>query len=274
MHFLNPPVLAQVFAGMDLTAWQAVQVVVAGALAGAINTLAGSGSLVTLPLLLSLGLPANVANGTNRVGVFFQGLTALGTIRARGTHNWKSGWWVVAWYTAGALIGARVAVDVPERMLKAAILVLMAFMLVVLLVRPQRWLANTEPKPDAARKPLNWLLFLAVGFYGGFIQAGVGIFLISALVLRAGFDLVSANTIKLLVVFAFSLPVLAVFVRGGQVVWSYGLLLALGQALGAWGAARFATDVPNAAQYMRWLLIGVVLLSVVLLGRDVLQAHG
>jgi uncharacterized membrane protein YfcA len=243
-------------------------VIGAGFLAGVINTLAGSGSLVTLPLLLSFGLPAHVANGTNRVGVFTQGLTALGTIRRRAEYDLRGGVWIVGLTLAGALVGARVAVDVPERLLRGAILGLMAFMLVVLLVRPKRWLHRGQPRPDAARKPLNWLLFLAIGFYGGFIQAGVGIFLLSALVLRAGYNLVHANVIKLLVVFAFSLPVLAVFVYGGQVAWRYGLLLAAGQTAGAWAAARFATAVPDAERYIRWLLIAVVAASVVALARD------
>jgi len=247
----------------DVGAWEIVLVIGAGFLAGVINTLAGSGSLVTLPLLIFFGLPAHVANGTNRVGVFLQGLIALGTMRSRADLEVRSGGWIVGITLVGALAGAWVAVDVPERFMDGAIMGLMAFMLVVLLVKPKRWLQVGMPRPDAHRKPLNWLFFLAIGFYGGFIQAGVGVFLLAALVLRAGYNLVHANVIKLLVVFAFSLPVLAIFVWNGQVAWRYGLLLAAGQAVGAWVAARFATGNPHAETWIRRLLIAVVLASLI-----------
>jgi uncharacterized membrane protein YfcA len=237
-------------------------VLVAGFVAGVINTLAGSGSLITLPLLVFLGLPANVANGTNRIGVLFQNIIAVGTIRARSGFSLRGSWWVVGWCTAGALAGAQVAVQVDERWMDLAIGLLMAVMLVVVLLKPEKWLRPpSEPDPTAWKRPLNIAAFLAIGFYGGFIQAGVGIFLLSALVLSAGYDLVRANALKLVVVLVFSVPALAIFVAGGQVEWKYGLLLAAGQAAGAWFAARFATGNERAAIWIHRLLIAVILVS-------------
>ena len=116
----------------------------------------------------------------------------------------------------------------------------MVAMLVVILIRPRRWL---EGRPDLADKPFGWpqwLIFFAIGIYGGFIQAGVGIFLLAGLVLSAGYDLVRANAVKVLIVLVFTISALAVFVVNQQVVWTIGLIVAVGQMAGAWVAARMA----------------------------------
>ena len=236
----------------------------AGALAGAINTLAGSGSLITLPLLIFLGLPAGVANGTNRIGVLLQNVIAVGTIRSRSNFRFEGSWWIIGLCLIGPLAGAQVAVEVDERWMNLAIGILMIMMMAVVLLKPERWLNPPEsPHPDAYRKPLNWLIFLAIGFYGAFIQAGVGIFLLAAMVLRGGYNLVNANAVKLMVVLVFTIPVLYIFLRGGQVEWRYGLLLAAGQMIGAWFAARFATGSPNASLWIRRLLIAVIAGSII-----------
>ena len=250
-------------------------VVAAGILAGIINTLAGSGSLITLPLLVFLGLPPHIANGTNRIGVIFQNITAVGTIHRRTGLNFSGSWWIIGWCLLGSLGGAAVAVQVDERWMNLALGVLMVFMLGVVLFKPEKWLRPpVEPDPLAYRKPRNMLIFLLIGFYGGFIQAGVGIFLLAAMVLGAGYDLVRANTLKLAVVLIFSLPVLGIFIAGGQVEWRYGLLLAIGQVIGAWGAARFATGNANAAIWIRRLLIAVILASIVKFVVEFVQASG
>ena len=237
-------------------------IIAAGFLAGVINTLAGSGSLVTLPLLMFLGLPAGVANGTNRIGVLFQGVVAVQTLRRRTNYEYKSSWWIVAIAAAGAVLGAKLAIEVDEVWLNRAILGLMIFMLVVILVEPKKWLREGLPNPKAIRNPLYWLLFFCIGVYGGFIQAGVGIFLLAGLVLAGGYNLVHANAVKLVVVLVYSVLVLAIFQEGGQVNWGYGLLLAVGQMLGAWVAARFAADHPKARTWIRYLLIAVVIASI------------
>jgi len=250
-------------------------VVAAGILAGIINTLAGSGSLITLPLLTFLGLPPHLANGTNRIGVIFQNLTAVGTIRARTGLKLAGSWWIIAWCLLGSLAGAKVAVEVDERWMNLALGILMVVMLGMVWFKPEKWLRPPgEPDPHAHRKPLNMAMFLAIGFYGGFIQAGVGIFLLAGAVLGAGYDLVRANTLKLVVVLVFSIPALGIFQAGGQVQWRYGLLLALGQVIGAWGAARFATGNANVAVWIRRLLIAVILASIVKFIYDFTQING
>ncbi len=231
----------------------------AGFIAGFINTLAGSGSLVTLPLLIFLGLPANVANGTNRVGVLLQNVVAVGSFHGQKVLDWRRGLLLSIPAIVGSVVGAQIAVNLDETMMRRTIGALMVAMLVVILVRPRRWL---EGRPELADKPLGWLqllIFFGIGIYGGFIQAGVGIFLLAGLVLSAGFDLVRANAVKVLIVLMFTISALAVFLLNGQVVWGIGLILAIGQMLGAWVAARMA--VKRGAVFVRWLLIAVVAVS-------------
>jgi uncharacterized membrane protein YfcA len=135
----------------------------------------------------------------------------------------------------------------------------MVMMLFVILIRPKRWL---EGRPETLNQRPTWtqaLIFFAIGVYGGFIQAGVGIFLLAGLVLSAGYDLVRANAVKVLIVLCFTLFALAVFLINGQVRWSVGLILAVGNMLGAWVAARMAVE--RGATFVRWLLIAVVAVS-------------
>jgi uncharacterized membrane protein YfcA len=184
------------------------------------------------------------------------------TLRHRTDYEYKSSWWIIAIAAAGAVLGAKLAIEVDEVWLNRAILGLMIFMLVVILVEPRKWLREGLPNSKAIRNPLYWLLFFGIGVYGGFIQAGVGIFLLAGLVLAGGYNLVHANAVKLVVVLVYSVLVLAIFQEGGQVNWGYGLLLAVGQMLGAWVAARFAADHPKARTWIRYLLIAVVIASI------------
>jgi uncharacterized membrane protein YfcA len=236
-----------------------VAIIGAGFVAGFINTLAGSGSLVTLPLLIFLGLPANVANGTNRVAILLQNVVGVSSFHRQKVLDWRGGLLLGLPAIGGAIIGAQIAVNLDEEMMRRTIGALMVVMLVVILIRPNRWL---EGHPALQKQRPGWtqgLIFFAIGLYGGFIQAGVGIFLLAGLVLSAGYDLVRANAVKVLIVLCFTAFALAVFVFNGQVVWSVGLILAVGNMLGAWVGARLA--VKRGAVFVRWLLIAVVTVS-------------
>jgi uncharacterized membrane protein YfcA len=239
---------------------------ITGFLAGFINTLAGSGSLLTLPVLILLGLPANVANGTNRVGVLLQNVVAVATFRKHGALDVAGPRKTIVPTVIGSIAGALAAVDLDETLLRRTIGALMLVMLAVMLVKPNRWLAAHA---TGSERPF-WLqapLFFAIGVYGGFIQAGVGIFLLAALVLGAGFDLVRANAVKNLIVLVFTAAALVVFVVNDQVSWGLGLLLGAGQGLGAWIAARMA--IARGARFVHWAVIAIVALSAAALIADV-----
>lgn len=234
-------------------------VIAAGFIAGFINTLAGSGSLVTLPLLIFLGLPANIANGTNRVAIVMQNIVGGVSFQRQGVLDLGGSLRLAVPAILGSVAGAQIAVNLDEQAMQRAIGLLMLVMLVVILVQPKRWLKGTMQALEGWPNWWQFGLMFVIGVYGGFIQAGVGIFLLAGLVLGIGYDLVRANAAKIAIVFFFTLSALIVFIANGQVIWGIGLLLGLGNMLGAWVGARFAVD--KGAIWVRRLLIGVVLIS-------------
>lgn len=229
--------------------------------AGVINVLAGSGSLLTLPALVFLGLPSPVANGTNRVGIVVQCLVGAETYRRGGKLRIEGSHWYIGPTLAGSLVGAWIATLLTADQMDTAIGVVMVSMLFVLVLDPSTWLR--EESELAEGRPAGWLIaiFFAVGVYAGFIQAGVGIMLMAALVMGAGYEVVEASAIKMLMAVIFTAGALTVFVVSDKVNWTYGAFMAVGQGLGAWIGARFAVESDRAAIWIRRLLIAVVLVS-------------
>lgn len=206
-----------------------------GLVAGVMNTLAGGGSLLTVPLLVMVGLPGNLANGTNRVGVFAQSAAAAWRFRREGVWDLGRARLEIAAVAAGALSGAAVVTQLSDRAFERAFAVVMLVMLVPTLRRPAQ-LASGAPARSAL---LRALLFFGIGLYGGAFQAGVGILLILALS-WAGFDLVRANGVKVLINACFTLLAIPVFAAEGLIDWPHALALALGFAAGGELGARFA----------------------------------
>ena len=244
---------------MDLGALDWLLFMVAGVITGIINTLAGSGSLITLPIFIFLcGLPAPIANGTNRIGALIQSGVALRAYTKSGAASFEGSVWLVIPAILGAIVGSRIAVEIDEQMMNYTIGGLMIFMLLVLLVNPKRWIQESNVDAKRNKSPLSLIAFFLIGVYGGFIQAGVGIFLLAGLVLVSRYSLKAGNGIKLLVVFAFSIPTLVVFFIHNQVHIGYGLSMAVFQSIGAWLAVRFIIHVPDANVWIHRLLILIV----------------
>jgi len=243
----------------DLSPWMYPAVIVAGFLAGFINTLAGSGSAITLPLLVFMGLPASVANGTNRIGVLLQTGVSTSSFQRQGYLKWREALTLLLPTIVGGVLGAQIAVNLDERAMKLAIAGMLILTFFLIILKPKRWLTG---RTEGARKPgwKEWILFFFIGLYGGFIQAGVGIFLLVGLVMAIGHDLIHANAIKALLVLAFNAFAIFVFLHNGQVAWLVGLILAIGAMAGAWTAVRFATR-EWAQIWVYRLLLAVVALS-------------
>ncbi len=237
--------------------WVYAIVVIVGIISGFINTLAGSGSLITLPLLIFIGLPASVANGTNRVGILLQSVVAVGSFKQKKVFEWKDGIWLTIPASVGALIGAFVAVDINDALMNKIIGALLVVMFFMILYKPEQWVKEQAGGVQAKPTLLRILVFFGIGFYGGFIQAGVGFFLLAGLVLGAGFDLLKANAIKVLIVLAFTVVALIVFVLNSQVNYRIGLVLGAGSMLGAWIATHVA--IKHGTKFVRWFLLATVL---------------
>ncbi len=224
---------------MDVDWWQLIILAGVGVVSGFLNILAGGGSLLTLPLLIFIGLPAVEANGTNRVAIVVQNLCALRSYKNSGVLNWKIALMCALPAVIGAIIGSSLAVTIEETLFRQVLAVVMLLMLVVTAIDPvKRWRNTLHEGERTLRWPLL-LGFFVIGLYGGFIQAGVG-FLILMVTMMAGMDLVKGNVLKVVVVLIFNIPAVMIFAWHGQVDWLLGSVLASGNAVGAMVAARLA----------------------------------
>jgi len=236
-------------------------IIAVGIIAGFVNTMAGSGSLLTLPLLMFLGLPATIANGTNRVAIFLQNIVAVGSFKKRKVFEYREGLWLVIPATAGSLVGALIAVNFNEHILSLFIGGLLIFMFFIILIKPDRWIIEQAGIIDGSPRFWRIVIFFLIGVYGGFIQAGVGFFLLAGLVLGVGADLVKANALKVFIILIYTAFALVIFFINGQVNLRVGLILAIGNMLGAFIGVR--TAVSWGPKFVRIILLLAVFVSAV-----------
>lgn len=232
-----------------------------GLVAGFINTVAGGGSLLSLPILIFLGLPPAVANATNRVAIFSQNIFAVAGFRSKGVAEFKYSFLLGISALIGAVIGAKLAVDIKGEVFNkilAVIMILVVFLTISGKGKPKG--VHLERLSNSS-KIVGAVTFFFVGIYGGFIQAGVGFLIIAALTSIHGFSLVKTNSIKVFVVLIYTIAALAVFIYEGKVNWLYGGVLAIGNSTGAWFASRWSVDKGDKVVKII-LVIAVVALAV------------
>jgi len=243
--------------------YEIVLLIVGGFLAGIINTLAGNGSAITLTVLMATGLDASVANATNRIGILSQTLTAVLSLKK--TKHTKQLSQESVWYfwptIIGSVLGAWLAVDIDKDILKVIIGIFMILLLFTLLLKPKKWLIKTDTQKNK-KTVLNFILFFIIGTYGGFIQMGIGIMILSTLVLIAHYSLKDANIIKLLVALVMIVPAFVIFLLSGDIQWVPGLILAVGMAVGAWIGAKYVLFHPRANTIIRYTLIAIILIAI------------
>lgn len=238
---------------MEITLVDITILILTGLVAGIINTLAGGGSNLTLPALMIMGMPADIANATNRVGIFLQCIVGiLGFRKHKKLESEDLG--PILWPTlVGGLVGALMASYAPEILLKPLLLSVMVTMTLIILIRPSIIIPSPETVPyRVSESPRSWWLLLMAGFYGGFVQAGVGFILIAALAGSLRYDLVRANALKLVCSLAFTAVALMIFVFNDQVRWLPGLILAVGTMGGAHIAVKYA--ITASPTTLKWFL--------------------
>jgi len=230
---------------MEPLYWQVPLLAALGVVAGILNVIAGGGSLMTLPVLLFLGLPAPVANGSNRIAIFFQNFFAMRGFRRHGVFPWKLALLGLLPALLGGYLGASLAVDIDDALFKRLLALIMVGVLILTALDPAKRWRRTEMPVTGMRLVLLLLTFFAVGVYGGFVQAGVGFIIIAAL-LPHGLDLVRINAVKVMIIFAFTVVALGVFIWHGQVDWPLGLALAFGNSIGGVIGSRLAVKKGHA----------------------------
>ncbi len=245
---------------MEIDWWQLPALFAVGGISGFLNILAGGGSLLTLPLLIFIGLPAVEANGTNRVAIVVQNIVAMRSYKKSGVLAWDLALLCTVPAVLGAIIGANIAVTIDDQLFRQVLGAVMVLMLVLTAIDPvKRFGWDCGDLQRVRRLPLV-AGFFCIGIYGGFIQAGVG-FLILIVATLAGMDLLRSNVLKVVVILAFNLPAAAIFAWHGDINWLLGAALACGNALGGLVAARLA--VKKGHNWIRRVVTVVVLLCAV-----------
>ncbi|WP_282087009.1 sulfite exporter TauE/SafE family protein [Aquimarina algiphila] len=213
---------------------------VIGFVAGVINTIAGGGSLLTLPMLIFMGLPPAVANGTNRIGIFIQCITSVAGFKSKGIKPTVFGVYLGISALIGSIIGAQIAVDIKGDSFNKILAIVMVIVVFFMVFKPKVNLKNLAERTEGKYLWLSIIVFFFIGIYGGFIQAGVGIFILLALTSINYLSLVKSNAVKVLVVFIYTVGVLAIFIYNQQIDYLYGIILAFGNATGGWIASRWS----------------------------------
>ncbi|MCK0145270.1 sulfite exporter TauE/SafE family protein [Arenibacter sp. F26102] len=210
---------------------------------GALNTLAAGGSLLTLPMLIFMGLPASVANGTNRIAILTQGIANVAGYKSKGkeiTSPFILYLSIVA--TAGTLIGSKLAIDINDTAFNKILAIVMVMIVIVMVIKPKIHINDFEELITGKRQFWAIVAFFFIGIYGGFIQAGTGIFVLLVLSSINHLTLMKSNVIKAVVMVIYTSAALILFGLNGKLDWEIGLTLASGQTLGGWLTSRWSVD--------------------------------
>lgn len=228
-------------------------VVLVGFLAGFINTLAGGGSAISLPFLIFLGLPVNVANGTNRIAILLQNAVATASFKREKVLDIKTAIPLSIASIIGAVFGALIAINLNEMLMRRMVGAVLVVMLILVIFKPEIWIRSQAGQMGSRNYILSFIIFFFIGAYGGFIQVGTGFFLLAGLVLSERIDLVKSNALKVFIILAYTPLALLIFIINKQVDYKLGLILAIGNMLGAWIGSKVA--VSRGPKFVRWILI-------------------
>ncbi len=189
---------------------------------------------MTVPLLMFMGLPAAVANGTNRIALIFQSSAATENFRRKGYFDFKFGLLAALPAAAGAVIGSSLAVRCPDELFKKIFtFVIIIFLFTTMIKRKNKQESNEIEIFSRGKKAVIAAVFFCVGVYGGFVQGGIGFVIIAALSSLTGFSLVKINSVKVFVIAVYLVPAIAIFAMNGKVDWLTGFVLAAGNSVGA-----------------------------------------
>jgi uncharacterized protein len=214
----------------------------AGIATGVCNVLAGGGSLISMPLLIFMGLESSSANGTNRVAITIQNIFAVAGFRRRGYGNIRFCMYLVIPAIPGVVMGTIAASTVDDILFRRILSVVMIFVLMQILYRTKKRnrTISSESSLSLHRKIAVMFSFVLIGFYAGFIQAGVGYLVIASLTSIVNLDLIKTNSYKVFVIGLLNTISVLIFLYYGRIVWSLSLVLAAGTGVGGWLGSHIA----------------------------------
>ena len=227
---------------MNLEIYQALLLILTGLVAGFLNTIAGGGSLLTVPVMIFMGLPPAVANGTNRVAVVIQNMFATAGFKSKGISGWPYSLYLSLSALVGAVIGAQISVEISGALFNRILSVVMLAVVFYTIFSPFGGTEFVAERTGRKHTVLGIIIFFFVGIYGGFIQAGVGFLFIAALSINNHFNLIKINSIKVFVILIYTLFAIVVFAINDKINWWWGLTLAIGNGTGGWIGSRWQVD--------------------------------
>lgn len=231
-----------------------------GFIAGFINILAGGGSLLTLPVLIFLGLPPTMANGTNRISIVVQNIFSVAGFKSKGVSEFPFAGYLSISAFLGAIVGANIALDIKGDLFNKILAIIMVLVVVYMIINP-KITATTQERTKGKYFWASIIVFFLIGIYGGFIQAGVGFIIILALSSINHFTLVKTNAIKVFVALVYSLSSIAVFAYSGFIDWKYGIYLSIGNAFGGWISSRW--QVKKGDGFIRIFLVVMIVVMAI-----------
>ena len=245
-----------------LTGFDFVLVTLAALLAGAVNALAGGGTLITFPMLTFLGVPAVAANVTNTVALcpgYFGGTLAQWNDLKTQT---KRLWLIVPASIVGGVLGGYLLLQTGEKLFKELVpyLILLASGLLAIQDPVRAWLVRRMGEGHGAKlEKLSWLPVSLAAVYGGYFGAGLSVIVLSALGLTLEDTLIRLNALKQAVAFSVNVAAAIFFVFSGKVVWSVALVMAVGALIGGTLGGRLAGKIKPST--LRWTVvtIGVII---------------
>ncbi len=246
---------------MELGLWQVALLIAVGVAGGFVNAIAGGGSLLTVPVMVFLGLPGPVANGTNRIGILAQSITSIATFTRRGFRDFRLSLSLSTCAIPGAVAGALLGVHLDGIWFNRAVALIMVGVLVVMHFDKGAARQSADYQPTRKQLLYGHLLMTAVGFWGGFIQLGVGFIIMPILNRVMGLDLVRTNMHKVFIVAAYTIVALFIFASNIELLWLVGLALAVGNAIGGYLGARFTI---SGGERMIRLVLNLVLIAFII----------
>ena len=249
-----------------MTPWEMVAVLTAGVAGGAINTVVGSGSLITFPTLLAVGLPPITANVSNNIGLVPGGLTGVMGYRNELKGQRERLLRLAPASLAGALAGGLLLLNLPERTFTTVVTVLIALSCTLVVIQPRLNRLLADRPRHAHGGPWLWLGTLASGAYGGYFGAGQGILLIGLMGILIDEDLQRINAAKNVLVVLVNGAAAILYALVADVDWLAVLLVALGSMAGGFLGARLGRKLP--APVLRGVIVCIGVVAIIKLLTD------
>lgn len=248
--------------GVSMTIESIILLFLIGVVVGFINIISAGGSLLSLPALIFFGIPSTMANGTNRVAIIIQNLSAMVEFYKKGMINWRLSLLLAIPAVIGSLIGAQYAITLPEDIFNRILAIVMITVLILMFTKPHQFIKSEKTALTTKKIIALMIIFLVIGFYGGFIQAGVGFLIIATLtIFLHKMPLVEMHSVKTVVIAIYLICSLIVFISYDQIHWGYALVLALGGGVGGWAGSRFAIRIPEF--WLKWTMIIIISLMAI-----------